>query len=198
MAVKGTHRWCTVCSNFFLMDSKKEHICYFNDTYFCEYNLYNISERSVAVYYCSYCTKITRWNQEVKCSAKEFSIICQFQIPRPYYCSRIDCSLHPGYRTIFCTKQRNFKNALITEYKHHVYNDKTPNKCLYCGDTKEQSAAYCHEHSKVEKLQEYLNKFPLLSKTRVNITPNIIWELGTLDKNVSCFNCFFENYLHNF
>ena len=81
MNLEKTHRWCIVCSNYFLIEPNKEHICYFKDTLFCEYNLFNISERGVALYYCIYCSTITKWNQEVKCTAKEFSIICQFQIP---------------------------------------------------------------------------------------------------------------------
>ena len=188
MSVQNVFCWCIVCTNFYLIDKDKQHVCHFNDNYLCEYNLYNISERGTAIYYCVYCSKITKWNQEVKCTAKEFSVICQFQIPRPYFCSRKDCSLHPGIETIFCTKQSNFHKALLTEYKKHVYNNLSPNKCLYCGDTKEQSVTYCHEHTKVCSLQEYLNKFPLLSKTRINNKSNIIWELGMLDKNVSYFH----------
>ena len=141
----------------------------------------------MAIYFCGYCSKITKWNQEVKCIAKEFSVISQFQIPRPYFCSRTDCSLHLGTSAMFCPKQRNFNKALIHEYDLHFYNDQPPKQCIYCGDTKEQSVAYCHERANSDNLHEYLNKFPLLSNSRIKNSTNTIWEMGTLFKNVSYF-----------
>lgn len=186
MEHKTHYRWCVVCSAFYLIDGTKEHICYFNDNLFCEYNMFNITERGTAIYYCTYCSKITRWNQQVKCTAKEFSIICQFQIPRPYFCDRIDCSLHPGMVSIFCSKHPNFHEANIIEYDYHFYQHQPFNQCFYCGETKEQNnATYCHERMNLENLQDYLNKFPLLHRSRIKINPNVIWEMGLIDKNVS-------------
>ena len=95
--------------------------------------------------------------------------------------------MHPGLPSIFCTKQRNFKNALIVEYGCHSFKEQKPKQCIYCGDMKEQSSFYCNELKNAENLYLYLNKFPLLSSSRINNSSNIIWKIGTLDKNVSCF-----------
>ena len=187
MELQKTHFWCIVCSSYFKISDSEEHVCYFKDNLVCEYNMYNISERGVAIFYCVYCSNVVRWGQEVRCLAKEFSIICQFQIPRPYFCSYTNCSLHPGIQTVFCTKHPNFKKATIIEYDSHFYNAKPPNLCIYCHEPKEGNAAYCHERKKIENLSEYLNKFPLLSRSRFKKTPDIIWEMGMIVKNVSCF-----------
>ena len=185
-----THRFCMVCTTVYKIDQTKVHNCYFTNESLCEYQMYMIAERGTAIFHCCLCSTVTKTNQDVKCKAADFSIITQEQIPRPYFCSKLDCPLHLGYQTIFCSLHPDFKSALIVEYDTHHYdtnNTENTEICIYCGTTPDQGAAYCHEHMKVESLAEYLNKFPLVSHVRVKRDANSILQMGTITRNVSEF-----------
>ena len=192
-------RWCLTCSTFFRIEETKVHKCYFSNKNLCEYQMCMIDERGAVIYFCSYCSNVSKVNQEVKCKAAEFSVITQDQISRPYFCSLLDCPLHPGFQTIFCTLHPDFKNASIIEYDIHVYNavnnpscpSINAGECMYCGTSPDTAAAYCHERSNVENLAQYLKKFPLIAPIHVKKAPNFITDVGVLNRNVSVINNFF-------
>ena len=121
MEVEKTHRWCLMCTSYFKLDPAKEHKCYFTNEDLCEYSMCYIDERGTAIYFCSFCNNITKMNQDVKCKAAAYSVITQDQISHPYFCGKLDCPLHLGFQTIFCTHHPDFSNATIIEYGIHEY-----------------------------------------------------------------------------
>ena len=191
-----THRYCLLCTTFYEIDETKVHKCYFTNEDLCEYRMCPIDERGTAIFYCSLCGITTKINQDVKCKAAAFSIITQDQIPCPYFCSKPDCPLHPGIQTVYCPTHPDFSNALIIEYDVHEYdsnNAENTETCIYCGTSPELAAPCCHEHMTVENLENYLNKFPLVTRTRVKKSPKFLMDIGSLNRNVSCLLYDFSN-----
>ena len=170
-------KWCLVCAGYFPIIDNQPHECTLNmdtNVQLCQNNVVSIDERGTVLFYCSYCSRTTKMNQQVCCKVRGNAYKEELQIPRPYFCRDLNCEFHPNFQDVFCDKHPKFKEAVIIEYGHHIFDESS--KCSLCrrDSSIAEYAPYCNENTNIENLASYLSKFPLLPYKRTHNSPNVV------------------------